>query len=61
MPSGVSSPKWFPDGKKLAFVSSVVGAEGTPESTKKALEAREKAKVKAHVSENRLFRFWTAG
>ncbi|HQR45046.1 MAG TPA: S9 family peptidase, partial [Thermoanaerobaculia bacterium] len=36
----------------------VVGGDGTPESTKKALEAHEKSKVKAHVSEDRLFRYW---
>ena len=44
------SPTWSPDGKRLAFVSSVVAGAESPEATKKALEAREKNKVKARVS-----------
>ena len=35
----------------------VAGAE-SPDETKKALEAREKTKVKARTTESRLFRFW---
>lgn len=58
LPLAVSNPKWLPDGKRIAFVSSVVADAETPEATKKALEAREKSKVKARVTENRLFRFW---
>lgn len=58
LPMDVASPRFLPDGKRVVFASHVVAGAETPEETKKALEAREKNKVKARVSENRLYRFW---
>lgn len=58
MPLGVSDLRWLPGGRRLAFVSHVIAGAESPEETKKKLEAREKSKLKARVSENRLYRFW---
>ena len=58
MPLGAGSVKWLPDGMRLSFVSHVIAGHESTESTTKALEAREKNKVKARVTENRLYRFW---
>lgn len=58
MPLGVSDLKWLPNGKAIAFVSAVIAGAESPEATRKAVEARDKNKVKARVTENRLFRFW---
>ncbi len=58
MPLGAGSVKWLPDGTRLVFVSHVIAGHESPEATAKALEAREKNKVKARVTENRVYRFW---
>jgi dipeptidyl aminopeptidase/acylaminoacyl peptidase len=58
MPLGVGDLKWLPDGQRLVFVSHVIAGSESPEATAKALEAREKDKVKARVTENRTYRFW---
>jgi dipeptidyl aminopeptidase/acylaminoacyl peptidase len=58
LPMDVASPRFLPDGRRVVFASHVVAGAETPDETKKALEAREKNKVKARVSENRLYRFW---
>jgi dipeptidyl aminopeptidase/acylaminoacyl peptidase len=58
MPMDVATPRFLPDGKRIVFASHVVAGAESPEETKKALEAREKNKVKAHVTEDRMFRYW---
>ena len=58
MPTGAFGIKWFPDSKRIAFLSHVwPGVRGM-----KRLEKRYKAykddKVKAHVVEHSAYRFW---
>jgi dipeptidyl aminopeptidase/acylaminoacyl peptidase len=58
MPMDVATPRFLPDGRRIVFVSHVVAGAESPEETKKALEARDKNKVKARATEDRMFRFW---
>ena len=58
MPTGVAGIKWFPDSRRVAFISWV-----WPDAIGyKALEARYKEykddKVKAHVVEHEAYRYW---
>lgn len=59
MPMGAAAPKYFPDGKRIAFVSTILPAyENDFDGMKKNLKERKDSKMSAKVSENRFFRYW---
>jgi len=58
MPLGVFDPMWLPDGSGIVFGAMVLTGHMTPEATTTELERREKDPVKAHVTEDRLYRYW---
>lgn len=58
LPLGVFDPKWFADGKRIAFGAYLYTEAPTPDGSKKLAETRAKDPVKAHATEDRLYRFW---
>ena len=58
MPLGAMDPRWFPDGKRIAFVTFLYADAPTPSGTKELMERRAKDPVKAHVTSDRIYRFW---
>jgi dipeptidyl aminopeptidase/acylaminoacyl peptidase len=55
---GVSALKWFPNGKRLAFISWVWPDLATEALQAKRKKERAEGKVKAHVTERGEFRYW---
>ena len=58
LPLGAFDPHWLPDGNRLAFVAPLLSDAPSPEGTRALLEKRAADPVKAHATEDRVFRFW---
>ncbi|MCI0343164.1 MAG: S9 family peptidase [Planctomycetales bacterium] len=58
LPLGVFDPKWLPDSSGIVFAAMLLKGHLTPEATKAERDRREKDPVKAHVTEDRFFRYW---
>ncbi len=59
MPMGISGAKFFPDGKRIAFVSQILPEyENDLEGMKKAIKEKKENKMTAKVTENRFYRYW---
>jgi dipeptidyl aminopeptidase/acylaminoacyl peptidase len=56
LPLGVADPRFFPDGKRIAFLAGVLA--DAPQDTEKLLKQREEDPVKARVTEDRVYRYW---
>ena len=58
LPLGAFDPRWLPDGSGIVFAAPLLRGHLTPEATRAELERRAKDPVKAHVTEDRVYRFW---
>jgi dipeptidyl aminopeptidase/acylaminoacyl peptidase len=56
--TGAAAIKWFPDGKRIAFVSWVWPDLAGEAAQAKRVTERKDAKVKAHLTERGEYRFW---
>ncbi len=59
MPMGISNLKYFEDGKRIAFTSTILPEfENDMDGLKKVLKERKDSKMTAKVTENRFYRYW---
>jgi len=58
LPLGVFDPRWLPDGSGLVFATNLIKGHLTPEQTAAEIKRRADDPVKAHVTEERFYRYW---
>ena len=56
--TGAAAVKWFPDSRRIAFVSSVWPELKTEAAQERRVKERRDSKVKAHVTERAATRYW---
>ena len=58
LPNGAFDPRWMPDGSAIVFATQLLKGHFTPEATAAEIKRRAEDPVKAHVTEERFYRFW---
>jgi dipeptidyl aminopeptidase/acylaminoacyl peptidase len=58
LPLGAARPRWTSDGNALVFPAPLLTGHPDIEATRAEAEARKDRKVKAKVTEDRMYRFW---
>ena len=59
LPMGVRNPKWFPDGRRIAFDADTYPGLGEDfEAIEKRRKEAKDDKTQAKISDNRLLRYW---
>jgi dipeptidyl aminopeptidase/acylaminoacyl peptidase len=58
LPLGLFDPRWLPDGSGLVFAAPLIRGHLTPEATAAEMKRRADDPVKAHVTEDRVYRYW---
>jgi dipeptidyl aminopeptidase/acylaminoacyl peptidase len=57
-PLGCDDPRWLPDGKRVVVVANVYRDALTLDEARARAAETKKKRVKAHVTEDRVYRFW---
>ncbi len=58
LPLGAFDPRWLPDGSGLVFAAPLIKGHLTPDATRAVGERRKVDPLKAHVTEERFYRYW---
>jgi dipeptidyl aminopeptidase/acylaminoacyl peptidase len=58
LPLGAADPRWFSDGRRVAFLAALFKDALTVEKTADLAKEREEEPVKAVVTEDRVYRYW---
>ncbi len=58
LPLGAADPRWFPDGKRIAFLVPLLADALSVEGTGKRQKECDEDPVKARVTEDRVYRYW---
>jgi dipeptidyl aminopeptidase/acylaminoacyl peptidase len=58
LPLGVAAPCFLPDGRRVAFLATVLSEAPTAEASAELAAKRKDDPVKAHVTEDRVYRYW---